>query len=264
MCLLDIFSQTFITSYITSKSNTNWGEKGKETSISTFATPVLFSFLTFQASCVAKRRTTSKTWKKKVSMHLPRIYLCVQHIANGNSINRRAVSTAVSIRFKCTQGLWLRRQWSVAGIRGVWKRQINMLALPFSCPLFPATPEREALSLSLAQLSRQLNIGIDFQSSGSVARLESPAEGLLADCSHCDRAITLQRYSFGGVSVRPINTGSIPRQLCAESGAASRSCRNLWFYRFRLGGSIERGKNIERCSVLIDQAVLYTIIILYN
>ena len=157
-------------------------------------------------------------------MHLPRVN-GVQRIANGNSISRRA---AASIRFKCHTGSLIaqtvKRGWHS---RRLEKTDQYAGALPFSCPLCPAAPDQEkAVSLSLAQLSRQLNIGIDFQSSGSVCPPGEPPRRLCS--SHCDRATTLQCYSFVGASRRPGRSiRSIPRQLCAESGAASRSCRNL-------------------------------------
>lgn len=81
----------------------------------------------------------------------------------------------------------------------------------------PPVPNRERSSPFLAQLSRQLNIGIDFQSSASVAKL---AEGLSSTVSS---VTTLHASTFDG------GTGSIrsiPRQFCA---GIVQSCRNLRF-----------------------------------
>lgn len=129
---------------------------------------------------------------------------------------------AVSILFKMrVRVLSLRRQWSVVGIQAVWKRQINMLLLPLSFYLFSSCPNREP-SLFLAQLSHQLNIGIDFQSSASVACLRN-----LRRASHRLFSVTgLQRCMHFWRWNRSIR--SIPRQFCAE---IVQSCRNLRFLR---------------------------------
>lgn len=147
---------------------------------------------------------------------------------------------AVSILFKMrVRVLSLRRQWSVAGIQAVWKRQINMLLLPLSFYLSSSCPNREPLSLFLAQLSHQLNIGIDFQSSASVACLRN-----LRRASHRLFSVTgLQRCMHFWRWNRSIR--SIPRQFCAE---IVQSCRNLRFLRFlpRESG-IWRGTRTKYC-----------------
>lgn len=129
---------------------------------------------------------------------------------------------AMSILFKMrVRVLSLRRQWSVVGIQAVWKRQINML-LPLSFYLFSSCPNREPSSLFLAQLSHQLNIGIDFQSSASVACLRN-----LRRASHRLFSVTgLQRCMHFWRWNRSIR--SIPRQFCAE---IVQPYRNLRFLR---------------------------------
>lgn len=148
---------------------------------------------------------------------------------------------AVSILFKMrVRVLSLRRQWSVAGIQAVWKRQINMLLLPLSFYLSSSCPNREPLSLFLAQLSHQLNIGIDFQSSASVAaclRNLRRASHRLFSVTGLQRCMHFWRWNR---SIR-----SIPRQFCAE---IVQSCRNLRFLRFlpRESG-IWRGTRTKYC-----------------
>ena len=127
-----------------------------------------------------------------------------------------------------TQGLWLRRQWSVAGIRGVWKRQINMPGLcRFPALSVPPRPTRRRLFLSLWPSYRaSWTLALIFKVQEAFARLESH----LADCvpptvtgqQRCNATVSSVRR--GG----PADQYARYRVNCAQKAARRRAAAGTY------------------------------------
>lgn len=72
----------------------------------------------------------------------------------------------------------------------------------------PPVPNRERSSPFLAQLSRQLNIGIDFQSSASVAKLAEGLSSTVSSVTGLQRCIHFWRWN----RINTFDTASILRR----------------------------------------------------